>query len=221
MIRSILLSTILSLSSALAYAESSILYQEGFVPTNARFKTGDNKALAVSPIEWEVITRSGVNVALTPKDPARITYDKDAPDGDSYRIFIGNATIEDILMLVEAPAISDSQQIQDISIGFYHRDTDGNGSSHIHVTAEIGDKWYVSKPISTAHGIDWVESSVSLGEKGWSLWEGPNEDGFSADSITKPAGAIPNDALKRVGLLLINRENGDNFRIDDFTIKQR
>lgn len=200
---------------------AEIFYSEGFVPAKPTYKRGNTTSLGDAAVAWKVYTDKGADVTAYRTDPSHTAYDVDSPDGDRYRIFMGSGTLDDLAMISDAPVISEKQRKDGIKISFRHRDTDGNRSSGYRVLLKVGGMWYASDLILTYHSpsikTDWTESSVNISSPIWIEFSDELTNGFSTDIFAVGA-PLPDGDIEKVGLLLVNGDNGDNFRIDNFQI---
>jgi hypothetical protein len=214
----VLLLTLIGVGDGTAAAQDADTIEQGFVPakTSQKFASLDDQAIG-----WIAVDARGEDLSSSREDPCRVTADPDAPDGDGYRLFAGSRSDQDILILnpeLETPI----DLATPLVMKFAHRDNDPNSSSAYRAVVRVGTTWFCSKLLPTRHegdDGDWATTSVELSEKHWYTWETSLPTSFDVSAIGDQPQQLPDGELTAVGLLLINDEVGDTFRIDAFEVR--
>lgn len=200
---------------------TDLFSSEGFVPDNATYTAGDSKNLNNSAIGWRAWAESGADYSSSTADPVRAVYDAAAPDGDSYRTFIGSGSALDFVLVSDAPVIINEQRSAPIKLSFQHRDNDPSDNSSLRFLVKVEGVWYASPTLCSYHSTvstDWTTTSAYIDSTEWYAWESSVSDGFSATNISLTVGELPAGNINAAGILVLNGDHGDTFRIDNFSV---
>lgn len=200
---------------------TDLFFSEGFVPANATYTVGDSKPLNNSAIGWQAWAENGSDYSSSTTDPVRAVYDTAAPDGDSYRTFIGSGSALDFVLVSDTPELIDEQRNAPVKLSVQHRDNDPSGNSSLRFVAKVNGIWYVSSAFCSYHSsvsTNWATTSVYIDSTDWYAWESSVSDGFSTAGISSAGGALPVGDIVAAGVLVLNGDTGDTFRIDNFSI---
>lgn len=178
----------------------------------------------LSAVGWTVYDSTGADFTDAGANPAQVVADGNSPDGDGFRVYMGGGSFRPMIMFSDAPVISSSQRDSELTFSFQHRDADADGNSPLRFVVEVGGAWYVSEVISSYNSAtytDFKEDSISVESSNWYLWseyDGILTNGFNTNNISSSGAVLTAGDITTVGLMLINIQGGDSYRIDDINI---